>query len=338
MIPDVDLVDHGPWCSDCSTAEAARTAAICLGQSLPELALFQDETPQMPSASVGKAGYLRLAFEPDADRTQLVDLDRRVPMLAQKALYWDESAPDMACVTTITTSGCVIQGDRMALDVRLAPRSRVLLTTQSATKVHCMEHNFALQLQRFTLGEDSYMEYLPDPLILHRTTRYVLDTQIVLPPSASLLYGEIMVPGRRFHHPDELFGFDVYSASMMAARTPHAPPLFADHFLLEPHRWRTAACSVPPFRNPGVMGSHEIFGSMLLLAPEQHLLPLRNAIGADATPNLAWGAALLPNKCGLLLKVLGLTTESVRAKMREFHCLTRVAITGTPPPDEFLWK
>ena len=37
--------------------------AEALGASVPELASFQDEPPQMRSGTVGKTGFLRLGFE-----------------------------------------------------------------------------------------------------------------------------------------------------------------------------------------------------------------------------------------------------------------------------------
>ena len=83
----------------------------------PELAAFQDEPPQMASGTVGKTGFLRLGFERRGDRTILADLERRTPYMAQRALYSDQAMPDLAWLFMITTSGCVLQGDRLALDV-----------------------------------------------------------------------------------------------------------------------------------------------------------------------------------------------------------------------------
>ena len=108
-------------------------AAEVLGLTARELAAFQDEPPQMRSGAVGKSGYLRLGFERRGDRTILADLERRAPYMAQRALHCDPGLPDLAWLVMITTSGCVLQGDRLALDVTLARGARAHLTTQSAT-------------------------------------------------------------------------------------------------------------------------------------------------------------------------------------------------------------
>src|SRR5262245_20167440 len=95
--------------------------AEALGASVPELAAFQDQPPQMRSGTVGKSGFLRLGFERRGIRTILVDLERRAPYMAQRALYCDESLPDLASIFLITTTGCLLQGDRLALEIALGP-------------------------------------------------------------------------------------------------------------------------------------------------------------------------------------------------------------------------
>ena len=317
---------------DCSTFEASRQAVARIEQEALELAEYRDEPPQMRSGSTGKAGYLRLSFrhDPQQARTVLTDLDRRAPLLAQKALYWEESQPGMACVIVISTTGCIVQGDRLVLDVSVEDGARALVTTQCASKVHCMAHNYASQLQNFRLGEDSYLEYMPDPLILHRTARYLQDTNVLLPSSASFVFGDVLVPGRRWHHEDELFGFDLYSAGLRVSRPEGAAPLFEERLVLDPEDMN--------FRSIGIMGGYDVLGSLYALIPERHVTTLKKAIGAEVEKDLAWGASVLPGGAGLALRVLGRSTEEVRRKMREFHSLVREALLGSPLPPEFLWR
>lgn len=196
---------------------ALRAAAEAVGASAPELAAFQDEPLQMKSGTVGKTGFLRLGFEQRGGRTILADLERRAPYMAQRALYCDQGMPELAWLFMITTSGCVLQGDRLALEVALGPRAQAHVTTQSATKIHTMDANYAVQTQTITLADGAYLEFLPDPLIPHRGARFA-DTRISIAPSATLLYSEIIQSGRKHHHPDECFGATVISISCAAAR------------------------------------------------------------------------------------------------------------------------
>ena len=128
-------------------------AAEALGVAAPELSAFQDEPLQMKSGTVGKTGFLHLGFERRGHRTILAELERRAPFMAQRALYCDQGMPDLAWVFLITTTGCLLQGDRLALDIRLASGARAHITTQSATKVHAMDANYAAQVHPIALLE-----------------------------------------------------------------------------------------------------------------------------------------------------------------------------------------
>lgn len=337
-------------------AALAREAVTRLGREAPELAPYQDEPPQMPSGVVGKFGFIRLVFCADGARTILSDMDRRAPFLVQKALYWDEAMPDMPCVMIITTTGCVAQGDRLAVQIHVGEGARAHVTTQSATKIHMMSSNYAAQTQEITVEDGGYLEYAPDPVIPHRESRFLTDTRITIADTGALVYSEMLLPGRKHHHKDELFGFDLYSsriaAHALAARSEQAAgpadpagsagssepdargtgerPFFVEKFILEPKR--------DDLTRLGVMNGYEVFGNALALGPADRTRALWERVDAEVGPDLAWGCGLLADGRGLVFKALGQDTESVQAKLREFRGLARKALTGADLPPEFLWR
>ena len=306
-------------------------AADALGVSAPELAAFQNQPAQMASGAVGKSGFLRLGFERRGDRTILADLDRRTPYMAQRALYPDPALPDQAWLFVITTSGCVLQGDRLALEVSLAPDARAHVTTQSATKVHSMDANYAVQTQLFTLDEGAYLEYLPEPLIPHRCARFLSDTRIVIAPTATFLHGEIVQPGRKHHHPDEAFGATLLALSIEAAR-PGGDTLFSEKLVVDPLQ--------RPVGQTGVMGSFDVLGNVVLLAPKAVTDRVHARVEAevDTAAGVAYGTCRLPNDAGLIFKALGRETAEVRARVREFWAVAREEATGCPIPPPFFWR
>jgi urease accessory protein len=314
-----------------AAAFAPWAAAESLGQTAAELAAFQDEPPQMASGAVGKTGFLRLGFERRDDATILAELDRRAPYMAQRALYPDPAMPDLAWLFMITTSGCVLQGDRLALDVTLAPGARAHLTTQSATKVHSMDANFAVQTQSIALADGAYLEFLPEPLIPHRRARFLSDTRITIAPTATLLYAEIVQPGRKHHHPDECFGATLLSLAVGAER-PGGRTLFTEKLLIDPAR--------RPLRQTGVMDSFDVFGNVVLLTPKDAADRIHARLDADvdAANGVAFGACSLPNDAGLIFKVLGRETAQVKAKVREFWGIAREEVTGAAIPPPFFWR
>lgn len=317
MAEPVDAARGRPDCSTCGAALASLGAW---------------EPAGCPDRAGDRAGWLRLAFRKDEalGRTVLSALERRAPLLAQKALYWDSSLPDMACVTAITSSGCVVQGDRLALQIEVGEGARAQVLTQSATKVHSMEQGRAVQLQCFRLEEGGWLEYVPDPLILHRSSRYAVETCVALPASAVFLYGETLVPGRRWHHEEELFGFDRYSAGIRVCRPQGSGPLVEERVLLEPQDME--------FRLAGIMGGFDIFGSLFAFLPEAYAAALCREAGAGVGADLCWGASLLPNGAGVVFRVLGRETEAVQGMVRRFRSLVRERLLGKTLPPEFLWR
>jgi len=302
-----------------------------LGASVPELAAFQDEPLQMKSGTVGKTGFLRLGFERCGNQTILKNLERRAPYMVQRALYCDPEMPDLACVFLVTTTGCLLQGDRLALDITLGPAAQAHVTTQSATKIHAMDANYAAQTQIITLADDAYLEFLPDPVIPHRQARFISDTQISIAPSATLLFSEIIQPGRQHHRPDECFGATVISISTSAAR-PAGCSLFTEKLLIEPQRYA--------MRQTGVMDSFDVFANVILCTPKDKADRVYERVEADVdlADGIAFGACRLPNDAGLIYKILGRETAQVKAKLREFWGVVRSEVTGAGLPPPFLWR
>ncbi len=309
----------------------SRLRAHALGSDAPELLNYQDEPPQMDSGAVGKSGYLKLGFEKRGDKSVLADMERRVPSLVQRALYWDEEMPELPCVTMISTSGCVLQGDRLATDVTVGVDACGHVTTQSATKVHSMNANYASQIQTLRIEEGGYLEFMPDPLIPHRNARFITETNISIHPSATAIYCEILMSGRKYHHVDERFGFDVYS-SKVTAHTLEGRELFVEKYVLEPKKESLDAI--------GVMQTFDIFGNVVLLTPKEHHDRIVERVPAlfDMNAGLASGVTRLPNNCGLIFKVLGNDSGAVKAQVREFWKVAREEVLGLTLQPQFLWR
>jgi urease accessory protein len=294
----------------------------------PELAPYRDEPAQQPSGSPGKNGLLNLRFERRDDRSVLALIERRPPLHVQRALYWDESLPEMPCVYMISTSGCVLQGDRLDVRVTLGPRAMAHVTTQSATKIHQMDANFAAQSQQLTLADDAYLELLPGPIIPFRHSRFISHTQAAVADTATLLSAEILLPGRKYHDGGELFEYDLYSSALTATR-PDGAALFTEKLLAEP--WRR------PVRQVGVMGRFDVVANVTLATPRRHADRIFEQTVPGYDGQCLAGAGRLPNDAGLWYKVLGTDTDPVKSKVREFWALARREVLGAPIPRQRHW-
>lgn len=299
--------------------------------SLPELAGYQDEPKQLPTGSPGKVAELRLKFERRGERTILADIYRRAPLIVHRAIYWDEALPAMPCVFIITNSGGILQGDRNTISVELGPEAQAHLTTQSATKIHEMDANYASQVQEIVLHDNAYLEYLPDPMIPHKHTRFVMQTRAAVHPTATLLYAEILMAGRKHYGDGELFQYDVFSSTLRAER-PDGDELFTERFVITPRS--------SDVRRAGIMGGYDVLCTALLLTPKKHADRVFERATAGISPDGQWaaGASRLPNDAGLIFRVLGQETQPVRDKLREFWTLVREEVAGAPLMPEFAWR
>jgi urease accessory protein len=142
------------------------------------------------------AGEARLGFAFRAGRTRLVRCRTRPPLFVQRALYVDETVPDLALVQLINPTAGVLAGDRLEIDVRVESVARARVATQSATKVYAMPEGCASQTTRLVVDDDAYLEYLPDPVIPFRDAHFAQRTTIELAPRGTIIFADILAPGR----------------------------------------------------------------------------------------------------------------------------------------------
>lgn len=284
----------------------------------------------MPSGAPGKDAALHMVFEPRAGRTELVRLDRRAPLLVQQALHWDEAMPELACVYVLSTSGGIVQGDRYRIDIRLRPGARAHVGTQSATRIQEMDTNYASQTQRIVLDAGTYLEYLPEPTIPYRHSRFLSDVEVVVHPDATLLYAEVLAPGRIRYGDGEVFGYDLFSSRLHAAR-PDGTDLFVEKYLIEPYRHNV--------RRAGLMNGFLLLANVAVLAPPDVAESVAEAVPAAAADGRAvLGVSRLPHDAGLMCRVLATGTEPVRAAVRTVWQAVRRAAVDAAVPRPFPWR
>jgi len=295
-----------------------------------ELGAYQDEPPQLPSGSFGKNAFLRLGFEPGPHRSVLRTLHRRAPLIVQQALYWDEEMPELPCVSVISNAGGILQGDRNVIEIDMAADAQAHVTTQSATRIHEMDANYASQTQLLTLAAGSYLEYIPRPVIPAKNSRFIQATKVLIDPTATLVYSEIMMPGRKYYRDGEIFQYKLFSSTVEGAR-PDGESLFTEKFVLEPE--------VHGLARMGMMGGFHVFGNVIVLTPKDKADALfeRTQPAFDSENELAFGASRLPHDAGLIFKVLGMESAPVMAKIREFWSEARQIAVDRKVPENFLW-
>jgi len=297
-----------------------------------EVGGYQSEPAQMRAAAPGKVGELRLGFALRGGRSVLSDLYRVAPLLVQRALYFDEAMPELPICSIISIGGGILQGDRYRIDITVGEGASAHVTSQSANRVHQMDANYASQHQTITLESGAYLEYLPDFTILYRDSRFISRTDLVVAEDATLLYGEMVLAGRKHHHVDERFGFDLLSMAV-SLRRPDGRKLFAEKLLIEK--------GDAMIDHPAVMKGFDAFANILCITPEpvaSRILQRFETRFPEAEARALSGVSRLPNGAGLMLRAVGVESYDVRGEVRRFWTIVREEARGRTLPAEFLWR
>ncbi len=289
----------------------------------PEVEAYGGKIDQLGVGRPGKLGGLLLRLERDEynGKTSVKEQYSKVPLYTQRALYQEEALPSMAYMYIISPSGGMLQGDRYRMDITLRNNASAHITTQGATRVYKMEKNYATQIVNIDVGEDCYFEYIPDQIIPYINSRFYQIANIKVHDSATMLYSEIMVPGRVAS--GESFQYDICYMKAVG-KNQNDDLRFVDVAILEPKKR-----SMKYF---GVMEGYETIGNMYIMTPKKHVEELNQqineALGGFA--NLYAGATILPNDSGVMIRMLGDQFSTLRNAIFEVVRITRKKILNAP--------
>lgn len=289
----------------------------------PAFARFETPPDGLGVGSSGKVGLLELTFRSIAGATRLTDHFQQFPLQVLRPVYLDRSRPDMAFVYVLSQGGTV-QGDRVRIDARCTTGAAAHITTQSAAKLYRMERNYATQLVYLTAEAGSCLEYLPDPMIPFRDSRFYGRTALTFHPTATVIIGETLLPGRVAY--GEHHDYAAY-LSRVEARSDDGQLCFSDTLDLSRH------CGAP--HSPGRLGSHSVLATLFVVTRQIPSRTLSDRLHGcvAACPDVFGGASELPNACGAWVRVFGATSAAVA---HAFQCAwnqARLAVLGVPAPN-----
>ncbi|GGU97793.1 urease accessory protein UreD [Actinomadura cremea] len=269
----------------------------------------------LPVGSPGKVGVLRMGFAPVDGRTELVRHFQQAPLHTTRPLYRDPDRPDMPYVLFMSSGGGILQGDRYSIELDCGPGASVHFTTQTATRIYRMEHDYATQVVELRVAEDGYVEYLPETTIPFAGSRFYQHTSVTADPGATVVLGEKLMAGRLAR--GERHAYTAYCTDL-EVRAPDGRTLCADPLRLVP--------SENPPTGPAVMDDFGLTASLYVLtARAQEVADVMHA--TLAATGLRGGASVLPGDCGAWARMLGdrspeveaaydRTCEAVRAQLR----------------------
>ena len=287
----------------------------------------QCSTEPAPTHTQGLAD-LELAVR--GEWTCLVRQRVNPPLVVQRALYLDQALPDMAFVYLANPTAGILQGDHLKVRVKVAPGAKAHLTTQSATKVFAMPDGSAFQETELTVEKGAYLEYLPDQTIPFRGARFSQKTSMTVAPDATLIYGEIIAPGRTAR--GESLAYDSFE-SHLSINTSDGSPIYREDFSLTPKRRSPLGRGV---MGPG--GMSPTLGTLLVITGALQAEVLRDRMrdclkDSSVTDDaISWGISLLPSGGGVGVKVMASSVASARNALSAAWKEARLLILGVEPP------
>ncbi|SEB83177.1 urease accessory protein [Streptomyces sp. 2131.1] len=291
----------------------------------PDVAALASVPDTLAPGSPAKVGILDLAFAVRGGRTELVGRYQKTPLQIMRPLWIDPEQPGMSYVYLMATGGGVAQADRYRMDFHCGPDTQVHLTTQAATKIFRMEHDYASQRLHLTAGAGSYVEYLPDPLIPFEGARFYQSTEVTVAPDATVLVGDTLTAGRLAR--GERHSYRAL-ATDLRIRRPDGTLLAIDTLRLTPGRPGTGVLG------PGVFAGHDHVASLFAVTDRVPATELADTLHeALAGLGVLYGVSVLPRDCGAWVRLLDDSPVRVAEAHRAAWHAVRRLLTGHPPPD-----
>lgn len=304
--------------------------SVGLGPSAPVVELVETQGfrhAQSPAtAQSPPMGELELRVEMRGGRSIASQQFHQGALRVLRPHYLDESG--QVCYVVVNPGGAYLGADLYVIDVQVGDGAKLLLTTQSATKIYRTPGSFAEQRMTLRLGEEARLELAPDQLIAYREASYRQNTRVTLKPSSSLVMAEVITPGwspdgASFRYEELRLRTEIHVEAGGGTEL-----LALDNLLIR-----------PPFNDVtgmGFMEGRSHLGSLVVvdrrvdqaLADELHVL----TAGHDAYTGVSLTASLR-GTTGLVLRSLSDSTEELNRLLGACTALLRGQWYGQAPLD-----
>ena len=232
----------------------------------------------------GRAGEARLAFERVRGRTVV----RTALVHSPLRVLTPRNHGHAAWVYTSTLGGGLVDGDRLSVEVDVAPGASALLSSQGSTRVYRSPRGCHNTLSA-RVGEGALLALVPDPTTCFAEARYEQLQDIHLAPGASLVVMDLLTAGRSAY--GERWAFSRFASTLRVHREGRA--LLDERWLLDPAHGAL----------PARLGRFEALATVLLVGPA--LASARQALAEHV------GALPLTPRAGLVLSASPLGPDAL---------------------------
>ncbi len=270
-------------------------------------------------AFAGKVTRADLAFATAPDgRSYLARQYMPYPFHITRPFYLDRDLAAMATVYLQSAAGGAYRGDNLQLSVEVGQDALAHVTTQASTLVHAGRGGSTKLTQEITLGRDSFLEFLPDPLILMAGADCQVSSEIRLATGAKLLFSDSFLT----HDPKGLGGAPKAFRSSLVLRTESGRPLLIDRLAL-------GEVAMPSTR----LGDLPCHASLVFVAPEADAALSAAVLSTlSQVEGLYAGVSALTAGPGLWVRLLARDGVALSTGLSRAWIGLRKAVTGAEPP------
>jgi urease accessory protein len=259
---------------------------------------------------------LQFACAPSGE-TFLVRRFVTYPFFLAAPFRLDRTPAGMLTTILQSVSGGIYERERLALSVTAGRNAQVHCTTQSATVVHSMPNEGeASQLVTLHAADGSFVEYLPDPLILFPEAKLRTALHVVVEEGAVAIFSEAF-----FSHDPETRSRPFHSlCSETLVHHTDGRLLCADRFNITGGEVVLAS------------SGYNAQGTVWIVTSRQHeklLVMLRKTLANVS--GLYAGVSALPNNAGVVSRFLATDTVALSTGLHAAWVGARYVLAGEEP-------
>jgi urease accessory protein len=269
----------------------------------------------------GVHGVARVGYVTASGISRLSTLDQRSPL---RVLFPNPTAGDPPVAALVTTSGGLVGGDRLDVEISVGENAALMAIGQAAEKVYRSLGSDCIVDIALDVADGGWLEWLPQETILFEGARLRRSTTLTVTGTARALAGEMLVFGRVAR--GETLSYGLIRDAWTVRRDGRLAWADALHMDGDEIAYSLDAAA-------GFAGARA-YATAIYAGPdaETHLELARAAAAADGVRS---GATL----CGTVLVVrwLGADPGAVRRAFGEFWMRFRVAAGQLPARLPRLW-
>ena len=280
-----------------------------------------DADPTALAPSRPQTAQAELEFACDANGATFVHRQRAgYPFHVGRSLKMPGDPPGMPTVYLQSCSGGIFEGDALRLRIAAGAGAAAHVATAASTVVHSMESQAASQQVELQAQAGSFLEYLPDPVILFPRAKLANGVRVCVHPGATVILGDSLL----LHDPkggDDRFDW-LQSDTVIED---------AAGKLLARDRFRVAGVQLARGLT-GITGSWKAQGSLFVVTaakpPAELVAAMRAAL---ASAGVYAGATILPNQSGAWTRILATDAAALKAALFSAWTAVRQTLTGAAP-------